>query len=428
MKQHYIKSRGLWIVLLLLFTIVMNAQSLTLQQCYQSAQELSPVNRQKLYYSSIAELEEKNASSIDYPSLWLNGRLSYQSDVFTLPFTTPDVENPEIPREWYQLNLSLNQRIYDGGQSRASRDLAVATARVNQQQVTVELYQINQLINELFFGALIAQENERILDNLKSALINQLDEVASRVKNGVLLASNAHILKKEILTTEQLLLEIGHNKSALLSMLSRWVEKEIPQTTVLKIPTFDAIDSGTLSINRPEMTLFDLQAEQIEASRSLLTIKDHPNISAFAEGGVGRPNPYDVFDTDLSGFYIAGIKLKWRLLDWGSNKNDLKILELKSDVIASKKDDFKRKTSISMLEEHADIGKFEALIEKDKEILSLQEEIVNESYTQLKNGLITSTQYVIELSNQTRARTNTKIHELMLLKTTADLLVKSGNN
>ena len=173
--------------------------------------------------------------------------------------------------------------------------------------------------------------------------------------------------------------------------------------------------------------LFDFQAQRIAADQSLLAIKNYPKFSAFVDGGLSRPNPYNFFQTDLSGFYLAGFKLQWNFLDWGRNKNDLKVLDLQKEIITSNKDDFQRSTSIALLETRSDIQKLEALIGKDQEILALQNEIVKESFAQLQNGLITSTQYIIELNNQTRARINAKIHELKLIQTKVDLLVKSGN-
>ncbi len=332
MKPGYLTNGLVLLALFLLEAPLVQGQKLSLKQCYEVAQELSPVSKQKLYYASIAHLRDKNASKLNYPSLQLNGLSSYQSDVFSLPFSAPNMENPEIPKDRYQLALSLNQRIYDGNQVKRTRDAALAEAKVNEQQVAVTLYQIKEVINHLFLGALIIQENEKILDTLKVTLTKQLNEVESRVRNGVLLASNANILKKEILTTEQQLIEVRNNKKALLQMLAGWIEKEIPSTTLLETPILEPISSEALVINRPEMMLFKFQAQRIEADQSLLAIKNYPKISAFVNGGISRPNPYNFFRTDLSGYYLAGFKLQWNFLDWGRNKNDLKVLDLQKKL------------------------------------------------------------------------------------------------
>ena len=125
MKRKFLTNGLVLLAIFLLEAPLVQGQNLTLKQCYQAAQELSPVSKQKLYYASIAQLKDENASKLNYPSLQLNGLSSYQSDVFSLPFSAPDMENPEIPKDRYQLALSLNQRIYDGSQAKRTRESAL---------------------------------------------------------------------------------------------------------------------------------------------------------------------------------------------------------------------------------------------------------------------------------------------------------------
>lgn len=426
-KMNRFKEQLLFIILIVFSGYGSFAQSITLKHCYEGAEELSLVARQRLYYESIAKLQVENARKLNFPSVKLNGQATYQSDVFALPFSGSNLETAEIPKDQYRVGLSLQQTIYDGHLSRLTRRLAEAEAKVNQQQVGVELYQLRNLINSLFFGALITQENEKILDSLKVLLQEQSKEVESRVKNGVLLASNANILKKEILNNEQQLIIIKSDKEALLQMLGRWIGQEIPITAMLEIPELENFVSMPVAINRPEIELFNLQSQQISASRTLASRRNYPRISAFMDGGVAQPNPYNFFETDFSEFYMAGIKLQWNILDWGNNKNNLKILDLQKNIVVSKRDDFERQVTISLQKERSDIQKFEALIKKDSEILALQNKIVKESFAQLKNGLITSTQYITEVNNETRTRLNARIHELNLIQAKVNLLDKSGN-
>lgn len=401
------------------------AQSLTLQECFHAAMESSPIRQQQLYHESIARLKSENANLLNYPNLQFLGSASYQSDVFSLPFSTPNMENPTIPKDRYQLAVSLNQTIYDGGRSARTRDAAQAESRVNEQQVTVNLYQLKDILNQLFFGVLVAQENEMILDTLIVTLSRQLQEIQSKVRNGMLLASNALRLQKEILSSQQQLIEISNSKRALLEMLSAWIEKDISSSSLLAVPDIEFSDNPNLY--RPELTFYDLQILHIDARQSLMALNNSPRLSLFADGGWSRPNPYNFFKTDFSPFYLTGIKLQWKFLDWGENKNELKVFDLQKEIVNSYKQDFRKNISIQLLENQLEITKLNELLAKDREILELQDQIVKESYAQLQNGLITSSQYVVELNNQTRARISTRIRELKLLQTRVDLLVKSGN-
>jgi len=398
----------------------------TLEQCVEKAQSLSPQAKQTLYYNSIAELKKMNLDKSNLPQLQLNGQFTYQSDVFELPFSIPGAETPTVPKDQYKVALNIQQKIYDGGTTKAAQSVVDAENAVNQQQVEVSLYQIRSIINQLYFGALLYQENENILGSVKAMLEKQLTEVESRAKNGVILSSNVNIIKKEILNKEQDLLAVRYDKNSALKMLNQWTGFNMSSTDELTIPQ-PQMSEASLQINRPEMKLFELKSKQLEAAQSTVRIRNRPQLFAFAQGGVGNPNPLNFFETDLSEFYIAGLKLQWNFLDYNRKKNDIKQLQLQSDIINTQQNDFVRRTSIALSDDEQEIQKMKSLIKKDEEILDLQASIVEETYAQLNNGVITSTQYITELNKQTTAQLNKRIHELMLIKAQIELLTKSGN-
>lgn len=398
----------------------------TLEQCVEKAQSLSPQARQTLYYNSIATLKNQNLDKNNLPQVQLNGQYTYQSDVFKLPFSIPNAEAPNVPKDQYKIALNVQQKIYDGGSTKAAQSVVAAENAVNQQQVEVSLYQIRSIINQLYFGALLYQENENILGAVKAMLEKQLNEVESQVKNGVLLSSNVSIIKKEILNKEQDLLAVRYDKQSALKMLNQWTGFDISTTDSLTVPQ-PVITDESLAIKRPEIDLFNLKSKQLEATQSTVRIRNRPKLFAFAQGGVGNPNPLNFFQTELSEFYMAGIKLEWNFIDYNRKKNDIKQLQLQSDIIHAQQDDFVKRTEIALADEAHDIQKMQSLIAKDEEILDLQASIVEETYAQLNHGVITSTQYITELNKQTTAQLNKRIHELMLIKAQIELLTKSGN-
>ncbi len=404
-----------------------SAQTLSLHQCYELAQELTPLAQQQLFHQSIAVLQKENANSLFKPEIGLDGQYTYQSDVFSLPFENPDGTRSQIPRDQYRLTIGINQQLFDGGSAKRLHSVAESEATANRQEVTVALYQIREIINELFFGAIMNQENVTIMASQRAILEEQLSEVESGVRNGLLLASNADIVKKEILSVEQQLISFDMDREALLEMLEAWIGQEVSDETVLLIPNLTSYDGLTNEINRPELRLFDLKSQQLQAQSELTAIKNYPKISAFANGGMSSPNPYDFFRTDLSGYYLTGIRLKWNIFDWNKNKNDIKMLNIQREIITSNRDDFERRTAITIIRNDAEIKKLEILLAKDKEILDLQRRIVKESYAQLQNGVITSTNYITELNKETAARIALNLRGLAVIRTKIEKLTKSGN-
>ena len=61
-----------------------------------------------------------------------------------------------------------------------------------------------------------------------------------------------------------------------------------------------------------------------------------------------------------------------------------------------------------------EILKQEEVLKTDTEIIDLRQYVVKSSDAQLKNGVITSSEYLVELTNLYEAKTNQKTHEIQL--------------
>jgi len=152
-----------------------------------------------------------------------------------------------------------------------------------------------------------------------------------------------------------------------------------------------------------------------------------PQIGGFVDYGMGKPNPFNLFDTDLNDFYVAGIKLNWQLWDWNQTSRERQILEMRQKTTQSQKTDFEKEIDIALKKLKSDISKYQEIIELDQGILALQKNVVQESYAQFKNGVITSTDYVGELNEEIRISLTLKIHEIQYHKAIIDYLTTSGN-
>ena len=410
----------------LLITLPATSQVYTLQQCQDKAKEVSPLQQQKLYNESIAQLQEASANTANLPQLLLSAQASYQSDVFGLPFSFPGSEVPEIPKNQYRASLTVQQKLFDGGTTSKNKELIAAGYEASQSQLEVELYQITELINQLYFGLLLQQEREKIILANKEILSSKLKELESLVENGVLLKSNLFALQKQLLTLDQQLIEVRSGRTVLKQMLSKWLEEDISNDATFEIPVASK-SVADLSINTPQLASFDASVKQFEASKSLQSIRNYPKVFAFATGGMGSPNPYNMFETDFADYYMVGLKLEWNIYDFGRKNNDIKVLNYQSQIVNSRRENYIKQTEIGLVQQSENVKKYQLMLEQDEEILKLQKEVVKEADSQLKNGVITSTQYITETNNQLQAELNAKIHELKLVESQIEYLTKSGN-
>ncbi len=415
----------LFIFLILVFTANRAKAQISLDHCLKKAEELSPLKQQDLQYQSVKLLTEKNLKTAYLPQFRFNAQASYQSDVFSFP-NNPIFETPIIPKDQYKVTLDLNQTIYDGGLIKNKKIVENARLMNDMHSVEVELYQIKKTINDLFFGALLYQENHAILQNLLDDLNKQYKIINSMVKNGVLPSTSEYKFKKQILSTEQQILSVSMDLRSVLDVLGKWIGEELDNSTVLVLN--DQPDVGTnLTLNRPEIALFKSQQTYFEAMKNLAVVKRRPNIGLFAQAGFGQPNAYNWLEVDLSDFYYAGIRLSWQITDYGSSKREKEIYQANQNIIRSKLQNFEEAVEKQVIKEDARIAKMRSLLKKDDELISLQRKIVQRTFAQLKNGVIKTTEYLTIRTDLTQLEINRKIHSIQLMQAQQSRMTILGN-
>ncbi len=411
--------------LLVLLSLVVNAQQkLTLKDCYASANKNYPIAKQ-------AELlQQKNTYEIyaskkgKLPKIDFNAQATYQSEVTELPIKIPNVVVTPLNKDQYRATLDVNQLIYNGGVINANTRLKEAQTKTQQQQVEVSLYQLKTRINQYYFSILLLQEKEAILFSKQEQLNSRIREVQSGVKYGAILAASEKVLEAEILKINQQLIEIKSDKSKLFQNLATLTYSPIENTTKLERPNF-IIDLKKES-NRPELKLFDLQSQQIETSSILLSKNQLPKINAFGQAGYGNPG-LNMLDNSFQTFYMVGIKANWNVFDWNKTKAEKQALSVSKEIINSEKETFVLNNHMQLQEFENEIQKNQEILNSDDEIIVLRNEVLQSSDSQLKNGVITSSEYLVEFTNLYEAKTNQKLHEVQLELAKANYLILNGN-
>lgn len=331
--------------LLLTYTVDSSAQSLDLQECYRKAENLSPIKQQEVYIQSIQELNDQITTNRYLPDVSVKGSATYQSDVFQLPFELPSTPTPEIPKDQYQVTLNLTQNIYSGGAIKAAQDIQQATSAVKSSELSVSLYQIRSVINELYFGILSLQNAESVYQEVLKELSNRERSIQSAVNNGVLLPTANHQIKKEQLKTQQALNASILRKQALLDVMSDWIGEPLGVADRLSLPDFSQNPENEL--HRPELDVFTNKSNQIAASKSQVKSQLRPKIMAFANVGYGSPNALNFFETSWSSYYMIGGRVEWKFWDWTSSSKQQQVLRLNEEIVQSEKENFTRSVRIN---------------------------------------------------------------------------------
>jgi outer membrane protein TolC len=392
-------------------SLILNAQSkaISLDSCYALAKKNYPLVKR---YELIAKSKEYSLDNIAkgfLPRINLNGQASYQSDVTQLPKVIPGV--PVLTKDQYKFYADLNQPIYDGGVIKAQKKMQEANSIAEVQQLEVDLYQLRDRIDQLYFGILLI--NEQLIQN--SLFMNDvqlgLNKTNAQIANGAALRSNAAVLKAELLKAVQQSVELNSNRRALMGMLELFINRPIEDSTVFRRPP------GTIApkqINRPELLLFNYQDNILNAQNNLLNTRKNPRLSFFAQGGFGKP-AFNILNNNVEPFYIGGLRLSFPLSDFYTLKNERSLININRQNIQVQKELFLFNTNLSLKQQSSDITKLQQFLKIDDEIIPLRESVKKAALAQLENGVINSSDYLREANAESSARQNKILHEIQML-------------
>ena len=413
--------RRILITSFLLAAFFSNAQqSLTLEDCYVLANKNYPIAKQ------IGLLQQKSDYEVDalqtgkLPKIDLVAQGSYQNQVTTIP--NPVLE--PLNKDQYRANFDVNQLIYNGGLIDANTKLKEAQTKTQQQQVEVSLYQIKTKINQLYFSILLLQERKELLISKQNQLVSKIKEVNAGIKFGAILPASEKVLEAKNLKIKQQLSEIQFDKKRLFENLSSLTFTIVPENTTFEKPI--VITSETSGNNRPELKYFEFQNQQIEASKTVVSKNNLPKVNAFGIAGYGNPG-LNMVDNSFQPILMVGLRANWNVFDWNKSKAEKDALSISADIVAIEKETFLLNNSLQLQEMINEIKKSEEIIKTDTEIIGLREYVEKSANAQLKNGVSTTSEYLMEFTNLYEARTNQKLHEIQLALAKANYQVAKGN-
>ena len=382
-------------------------QKITLNECYNLVAKNYPLAKQTNLIQKKSTLEIDALNKAKLPKIEINAQATYQSDVIGLPTSLSGVQS--LNKDQYRATLDVNQLIYNGGIIEANSKLKEAQTKILQQQVVVNLYQLKSRINYSYMMILLFQDQRELLVAKQNTINSKIKEVKSGVKNGAILPASGQVLEAELLKLEQALTENSFQRIKELQNLSSLVSTSYETTTILEQPITN-IDSN---VTRPEIHFFDLQQTQIEVSKEVISKSTLPKLNTFGQAGYGNPG-LNMLDNSFQGFYIVGLKLNWNVFDWNKSKTDKEALDIAKQIVTTEKETFETNNQMQLNELQLEISKIETILKTDLQIIQLREKVVQSSDSQLRNGVITSSDYITELNNLFDAKTNQKVHETQL--------------
>ena len=411
---------------LLLFMVLaaLVARAQTLEECYSLAQEHYPEIRQ---YDLIAETEQYNISNAArawIPQVVLSGQATYQSATPTYPeafnamIAANGLDMSGIRKDQYKVAIDVSQNIWDGGQSKANREIAEAEAAVERSRVDVSLYDLQSRIQNLYFGILLLDERVAQTETLIEVLDANLNRMRTYYKNGVAMQSDVDAVEAELLTASQTLSQVEASRASYRRMLEVFIGQPLTDKTLIR-PTMVEVASRTSQ--RPELAMFEAQSNKLAAQRKAITTSVMPRFSAFAQGYYGYPG-LDMFKSMVSSEWtlngIVGVRMSWNIGAFYTKKNNLSKLDAAERQIAVQRDVFLFNTGMQTTQDDGEIARLRSAIEDDNRIVELRRSVRMAAESKLENGVIDATDLLRKIADETTATLNRSTHEIELLQVT----------
>jgi outer membrane protein TolC len=411
-------------VILFVSFYAIGQEKLQLTDLYNLLNTNYPLTLQTTLLEKQHQLDLAIINTENLPKLEFAAQATYQSDVTLIPMVIPNSTIEPPNKDQYKATISVNQLIYAGGLVKASSEAKTAALKTNLKQVEVNLYQLKKQVNAYFFSILLFNEKNDLLLAKKTMLEAKLNEVKAAVKFGVLVPTSDNVIEVELLNIEQQLEEILQNKNSLIKSLAQLIGTPISTTTEFENPTI--LTNFNRELKRPELELFQLQKDKIESSEKVLSKQNAPSLMGFATGGYGNPG-LNMLDNSFQTFYQVGIKLNWTVFDWNANKKQRESLLINKEIADNEAEVFELNTNIQLQQKQTEINKLSGLINSDLEIIELRKKILKSAESQLKNGVITSSAYITEVTNLFEAENNLSKHKIEMLLEKANYNTIKGN-
>lgn len=395
-----------------LFTQVDN---LSLNDCYEWARTADPQLHNTTILAEMTELRIDNLDAARLPDLQLAGQVSYQSDVVAFPLEAPGLSLPQLPHERVQLTLDANYTLYDGGRIQARKDQETARLYTEQHAIEVRLYQVRQQVDQFYFGALLARQQQATLQTARDELEQRLQQLEAALQYGTITAADLSRLRVRALELDQQRQAAEHREKAALQSLAALTDTVFVEAPTLSLPGYQA-NLRNASLARPELQHFALQRQQIEANEALLTAQRQPSVQLFLQTGLGYPNPLNFFDDSLSPFAMGGIRARWTITDWQQTHRQRQLLTLQTKVLDRQEASFRRQIALG---EAAYQTELQQLLDQRahlEDIRNLREGILRESRSRLERGLITATDYLTDLNALLRVEQSLDLVDLQLIR------------
>lgn len=409
-----------------------------LEECRRLARENYPLTRQLGIISEVAQYNLSNAARGWIPQVSFSAQATLQSDATSYPEAFKRIlsaggtaagqqaaQAPEITglrKDQYKIAVDISQNIWDGGKTRAMKEIVEAEAEEQRRQVEVEIYELLSRVDDIYFSILLLEGKAVQLSNTIGLLETNLEKMRTCLANEAATRSDVEAVEVELLTAMQALDQADYARNAYRRMLEILIGRRLDNEhlEMPEMPDIPAVESNSEDLSmRPELELFNARIAGIGARVRDINSNMIPHFSAFAQGYYGYPG-LDMFksmtSTDWTLNGIAGVRMVWNLTGFNTRRNNLRKLDAQKRQVDIQRSIFLLNSDLSAAREQGEIERLRKAMESDEKIAALRRSIRKAAESRLDNGVIDSTDLLRKISEETSADITLSNRQIELLQ------------
>lgn len=416
--------KRLFFLVLWMFSISAFAQQVTLDACRRMARDMYPVSKQ---YGLIDQSEQyglSNAARGWLPKFTFSAQASWQTDAAQFPdalsamLAEMGTEMQGMRQDQYKVALDLSQNIYDGGRSAAEKSVALAQARTDRLAVDVELYELESRVDDIFFGVLLLEAQQKQLQERIDILKENKRRCQVLVDNEMALESDADAVEVELVKANQAMTQLRYSADAYREMLSLLTGQRIEEGSLVMPVDFNTLPA-VIRNNRPELLLLDAKIDYLDAQKRLLRTASKPHFSLFAHGWYGYPG-LNMFENMQNSRWslnaVAGIRALWDVTALFANKEINEQLQNRQQQILLQRDVFDFNNNLLIKQEDREIARLQQTLLDDERIVDLRRSLRKAAENKYENGIVSISDVMAAVTDESLALTAQTLHQIELLK------------
>ena len=380
---------------------------ITLQECRQKAHDNYPVIKQYKLVEQARDFNIDNAAKGYLPQISVTGLATYHTDMLKSSNITKTLDTKN---SLYGGMVQISENIYDGGAISARKSIAKADAIVSNEQLNVTMYDINNRVDQLYFGALLIDEQIKQNRLLQEDLALSRKSIEGMMKNGIANQSDVDAIEVEQLNAAQQEKSLSIQRHTYMTMLGIFIGEELNESNALTKPS-DMMPIS-MDVKRPELKLFDAQSALLNEREKALNVSIKPKFGVFASGLFGNTG----IDMMKKSMLMAGAKLTWNIDGIYTRKNDKKLIDASRQQIESNRETFLFNTRLQSANETSTISDLREKLKTDDDIVILRTNIRSKAERKVENGTLTVNEMLRQINAESEAKQSKALHEIQLLK------------